>query len=617
MFITHTDRPETKRGGMRLSARPAVVGLLLVMAQTTAAFHVRMELQPDALEMGESAELVIMVQSEDPPGEPERPNIPGLRITGPRTEHTLSRTMINGVSEHRRFTTYRYTIIPLQPGEYTIGPITYTHANQTIEVPAQTLKVAPPSTLRGAQGHAQDLSDLVFARLSANKNQIYVHEEFILTIAIYSRGVNLGRDLSLMNMPDTGLSMQPFEELRATREIVDDQIFDVRRYQARIRPLTAGAIRFNPELRIQLLVPREERRGRSLFDDPFFRGMFSNMEAHPFDLELEPLAVVVRPLPDADRPNSFTGGVGLFDFSARATPAEVRPGDPITLSITIQGDGNMDTVAPPAIQESELFRVYPPRLTGTELNRAQSRGKKRYEQVIIPRSSEATEIPALPFSFFEPDTEQYQTITAGPFPLTMLEGDPSVSRVVRADDTVGDHRARIIGQDIVYLKPAPARWTHARTGSWHTRPAFLGLQTAPPILVLAVFVLARRRRALDTDIARARRYRAPRSARPGLRQAEKALASGSGDEFYNGMWAALTAYFGDRLNLPPGAVTTEEVQRVMSRNGLSSDHLDTIARLFAACDQRRFSGVTTAPASMKQHLDEFRCILKACERVKT
>ena len=583
--------------------------------QAVHAFHVRMELEPAVLEIGESAELAIVVQSTDVPGEPERPNIPGLRIGGPSVEHTLSRTMINGVSEHRRFTTYRYTIIPLQPGEYTIGPLSYTHNEETVELPAKTLRVASPGDAAGTRGDVQELSDLVFAKLIVNREQVYVNEAFTLTIAIYSRGLNLGRDVSLMNMPDTGISTQPFQELRSAREIVDNHVYDVRRYQTQIRPVTAGTIRFAPELRIQILVPRDERRGRSLFDDPFFRGMMSNMEAHPFDLALAPLEVAVRPLPDADRPDTFTGGVGAFEFSAQASPTEVRPGDPITLSMLIQGEGNMDAVAPPGVRDSDRFRAYPPRLINKDLDRSQSRGRKLYEQVIIPRTDDVGEVPPLHFTYFDPNAEAYQTITAGPFTLVMQEGDPSVSRVVHADDTTADRQTRIVGRDIVYLKPAPSRWLNLREGPWYSRPTFLAVQTAPPLLVLAVFLLARRWRAMDGDVARARRYRAPRSARPGLRRAEKAVAHGAEDEFYNGLWAALTAYFGDRLNLPPGSVTAEDVLAVMTRGGLDPDNLVAIERLFAACDQRRFGAAATDPNQRHELLNEFRRLLKVCEKV--
>lgn len=608
--------PETRKRGLLRGRLALAACLLLVGAPIASAFHVRMELQPEAMRMGESAELAIIIQSSDTPGEPALPDIPGLRIGRPSTEHSFSMTIVNGSRQEQRFTTYRYRIIPLQPGEYTIGPLSYTHENQTVEVPAKTLRVVAPGDESGRGGQVRELSDLVFATLEVDKEQIYVQESFTLTITIYSRDVNLGRDVSLVNMPDSGIATQPFQELRTTREVVRNEVYDVRRYQTQIRPLTAGTIRFDPELHIQILVPRNDRRGRGLFDDPFFQGVFSNMEAHPFELELAPAEVLVRALPDANRPDSFSGGVGAFDFNVRVDPLEVRPGDPITLSMMIQGEGNMDTVSPPSVQESDLFRVYPPRLTNKDLDRSQSRGRKLYEQVIIPRTDKAGEVPPLHFTYFDPRTEEYKSIARGPFALTIQEGDPSISRVVRADDASMDHQTRIVGQDIVYLKPAPKRWWAIHNGPWYSRPVFLGLQAVPPALVLAVFLFTRRLRAMDADMARTRRYRAPRSARPGLRRAEKAIRREADDEFFDGLWAALTAYFGDRLNLPPGSVSAHEVMAAMQADGLDEEQLAAIHRLFDACEQRRFAGVKMDTSRMQMLLIEFRRLLKACEKVK-
>ncbi len=604
--------------GWRCVRHAIVLVLPFVLACRSYAVHVRMELAPEAVEIGESADLAFIIEADDvgQPAPPELPEIAGLRVGRPSVEQTFSRTEVNGVLEHRRSTTYRFRIVPLQPGEYVIGPFAYEHDGEVFELPARTLRVVAPRHADGREESVHDLSDLVFATLEVDRDRVYIHEPFTLTLAIYSRELNLGRDVSLMNLPDTGISTQPFQELRPVREIVGDRIYDVRRYQTQIRPLTSGTIHLAPELRIQVLVQRSRERGRGPFDDPFFRGFFSNYDAHPIELSLDPVEVIARPIP-AERPASYTGGVGSFDFSVRVQPKEVRAGDPITLTIMIEGEGNMDAVAAPSLQDSDLFRVYPPRLTNQDLNRALTRGRKLYEQVIIPRTEEAREVPPLEFSYFDPRRERFETVVQGPFELAISPADPAETRVVRGDDVTGERATRVVGHDIMYLMPAPNRWANAQDGPWYVRPTFLALQTLPPALVLAVLLFARRRRALDADVALARRYRAPRSARRGLRQAEQALRNHSVSDFHDGVWLALTAYFGNRLNLPPGSVTVDEVQRVMREKGMDEKTLKAIGYLFADCEHMRFARGTIEPGQMRTMLEDFRNVLKACERVKT
>jgi hypothetical protein len=588
--------------------------LAALAAAPAWALQVQVDVRPNVIRMGESAELIFTIQAADSAAEPRLPDVAGLRFGTPRVEQRFSMQTVNGRMTEQRSTIYRYAILPTQPGTYEIGPLTYRHAGQQVTLPTRTLQV-----VMGDQTTNQNvqLEDLVFARLEVNKDRIYVHEPLSLTISIYSREVNIGREVTLINMPESGIQSQPFQELRTTREVVDNNVFDVRRYQTKIRPLTAGTLRFAPGLRVQLLVPRAQQSRRGMFNDPFFGGLFTNMEAHPLDLNLPPVDVVVQSLPEANRPADFSGGVGRFNLQTRIEPDTVQPGDPITLTILLEGEGNMDAVAPPSIEDSDLFRVYPPRLTTKELDQSQSRGRKVYEQVIIPRTATSDTIPALRFHYFDPQTEAYQTLTRGPFPLTLEAGETVAGRVVRGASEERAPATRVLGEDIIYLKPLPADGLRRTAANRLGTPMLLTLQILPAMALLAVWWQQRRRRALDADVAKARRYRAPRSARPGLTAAETAIRQADQRAFFDALWSALTAYFGDRLNLPAGAVTGTQVQQTMQAAGLGDANLDRINRLFEACEQQRYAGVAITTAAMETLLADCKQILKACEKVKT
>lgn len=590
---------------MRVSA----IWCCLIVAQAANALSVRMELRPEIIRLGESAHLVISVEGADRGPQPQLPAVTGLRIGGPSIEQSVSTTLINGRLERQQSVNYRFSVVPLEPGDYELGPLTYRHANQTIRVPAKTLRVVAGDA---AGSEPASISDMVFAEISASKENVFVNQSFAVTIAIYSRGVNLGRNISLANMPDSGMQTQPFQEMQTGREVVHGNVYDVRRFQALIRPLTAGTIRFEPGLRVQVLVPRRQQQR-----DPFFQGFFSNTDAHPLDLPVAPLDVVVRSLPETDRPASFTGGVGEFRFNARVQETEVRPGDPITVTILIEGQGNIDTMGAPSVAESDHFRVYPPRVMHSDINPAANRGRRVFEQVVIPRTSESHTIPPLTFSYFDPDAGRYQTITSGPLPLNLLEADAADQRVVRAGGATLDHQARIVGQDIRYIKPAPARWTIAGHTPWYATRLFRIAQSLPLLAFIAVMLLARRRRVFDADAALARRYRAPRNARAGLKQAAKGLERNDEGDFYNGLWSALSAYFGDRLNLPSGAVTADVVIPAMLRQGLDPEKSAVLEQVFDACEQHRFGRIATEPEMKQNLLTQARLLLKACERISS
>ena len=614
VIIANEGRPRPRPVRSAGARRRRVVLLACALAGSALGLDVRMELEPEVLRMGESARLRVVMEGVDRASPPNLPSVDGLRFSGPSVEQSFRMSDVNGVREQRRTLTYTYGVMPLRPGEFTVGPFSYTHNRQTVELPARTLRVVVPAGEAGQPSAVSDLSDLVFAEVVVSKDEVYVNEPFTLTLVLYTSRVNLGREISLTGMPDEGLEIQPYQELRATREVIENEVYDVRRYQTQVRPLTAGTIRFEPEMVVQLLVERAARRQPG-FDQSLFRGWLSNMEAHPLELRPAPAEVVVRSLPPSGRPEGFSGGVGRFSFELALDPSRVQVGDPVTLTLRLEGEGNIDAVGVPELPESDAFRAYPARLVSSDLDRAGYRGRKVYEQVIIPRTEEATEVPALIFSYFDPAEHGYRTIARGPLALEVQAADPDAGRTVRADRTDAARVARLVGDDIRYLQSAPPRWTSIDRGL--EQPGFWAWQGLPVAAVLLAWGLGRRRRALSSDVARARRYRAPRAARSGLRRAEKALLKQDETAFYEGLWKALVEYFGHRLNWPAGSVTGDAVGRALQQQGLDEEQRQRVEGLFTACEQRRFAGVRSGPEAMRERLDDFRRVLKACERVKS
>ena len=179
----------------------------------------------------------------------------------------------------------------------------------------------------------------------------------------------------------------------------------------------------------------------------------------------------------------------------------------------------------------------------------------------------------------------------------------------------------ILGSDIVYLKPPPTRWPDVAGAGTLPRGFFWSLQALPGLALVGVYLAVRRREQMSRDVARARRLRAPRSARPALRKAEQALAQGQRREFVDALWEALAAYLGNRLNLPAGAVTPDVVVSRLEQSALPQDGIARTRDLLSFCDQERYGQGAAAlsetdRALLVEQLDALRGILKACEKVR-
>jgi len=123
----------------------------------------------------------------------------------------------------------------------------------------------------------------------------------------------------------------------------------------------------------------------------------------------------VLPIPSDGKPRDYRGAVGRYRIITQADTKAVDAGDPVTLRIGVLGDGRMDLVqAPPLSEVSELttgFKVEDP-LAGFVQDYT-----KIFVTTIRPRSPDVTEIPPIPFSFFDPEKKAYETVYSDPIPL--------------------------------------------------------------------------------------------------------------------------------------------------------------------------------------------------------
>lgn len=184
-------------------------------------------------------------------------------------------------------------------------------------------------------------------------------------------------------------------------------------------------------------------RGLTAFAGPFMctvrglavervtRSFFSHTRSAPVSFRTTTADLAVRALPRAGRPADFSGAVGRFILTGSAEPLTVAPDDLVTLSYTLTGSGWLAeaTLDPPDMGPD--FKCYPPRTTVRET----SPPKIVLEQVVIPLSTNATEIASPRFSYFDPAAAIYRTATLDPARLIFGQAVTNAPAVRRIDAT--------------------------------------------------------------------------------------------------------------------------------------------------------------------------------------
>lgn len=604
--------------------RVGLTALLCLAAMASAADpQVRFDIQPRLIEMGETATARLTIDGAAQAPAPSLPTVDGLRISSAGTQSSF--TM--GTGGRSQSITHTYRLFPTRTGAFTLGPWTYRIGKKEYPLPAVTLKVVASKQSNGQNEQVNDISDILFARLTAQPDEVYAHQPFDLVLEIYHRGLNIGRDIALQDLPDEGLDIEPFQELQPGRKVINGTLFEVRRFRTRIRPLTSGDFLINPRLRVPIRIPRERRRSHSFFDDPFFNfggSLFGDAyRTQQVDITPAPAEIQVLALPDDEQPEAFGGAVGQFNMEVDITPSIVQAGDPVTVQIRITGQGNLDRITLPNIEPGPEFKSYDIRLTDQQLNNARDSGTLTFEQVLIPKSGAVASIPAIRFVFFDPDQKSYVVLEKGPFPLEVSEATGHSMELTPGIAGSGDERRpQILGQDIVYLKPAPKNLHPVTPVEYWRSTGFRALLLAPALAALGVYLYARRREYLDRDRAAARRLAAPKQARKQLDNVRKALEAGRITEAYDALFAAAVDYFSHRLNLAPGEVSREIIRTALRKAGLTAE-AESLDRMLEQCEQARYGMGAMDAADRSLDLDKaadhMRTLLRTCEkhRLKT
>lgn len=573
---------------MRLPCSRTFFALTLVFAFSAAvanALNVEMQIEPRVLRLGESTTCKIILHDASGVQAPSLPALSGFDIVSTGQEQSFQ--FNNGRRSSQ--VAYTFQLTPQAAGDFQIGPFRYDTGRGVVNIPAIQVQVLPQSN-SGTPQQAQQLSDLIYATLTVNRPTIYTHEVFDLTLSLYTQsGLSIDRNVGLVDFETTGLSLDGFQEVGGSREAVNGTIYDVRRFKTRVTALAAGTFNLSPRLRVNVVVPGDRSRRRDpFFGDSFFDGFFNRVETRPQIVETRPLALQISDLPTDGRPSSFSGAVGRYSFDVTASPLDLRVGEPITLTMRIQGNGSMDAISAPKVNISDDFRSYDARL----IEQQPDAGLKTFEQVLIPRKADIKELPAISFSYFNTDRGKYETIVRGPFPLTLAPAPAGAATpVVQAANAASIPATPApLGSDLVYLKAPPRHWKRAQETTSGVLNMNVAINALPALALIAVFGYVRRQEHAQQNPHEGRRRRAPRKARAGLAQCNQFIKAGNIQGAAQALSDALGQFYGPLLNLPPGKISSEEVCRRLEERGFSQDNSLALQNVFATCERLRYSG---------------------------
>ena len=583
---------------------------LACVAASAQGVEFTAEVDQNKIGLGSAVQLTLTVSGTQDVTEVPAPAVDGLNIRylGPATRISI----VNG--QYSSFKSFMYSVLPLRTGRFTIPPVSITVNGVTHTTEPVAIEVTDQSGASASEaspGISTSVDDKIFLVLKLPKEQVYVNERLPVKVLLFVADLSVA-DVHFPELSQPGVDVAKFGQPQQYDQVVNGTRYHIVEFNTDIYSTRTGDITIGPVTLDCNIVARSAGGraplGGTIFDDDFFNTFFDRYDKRPMTLRSKTSALKVLPLPEENKPADFSGAVGQFDLDVSLGPAQVNVGDPVTVKMDLGGQGNIKAVQPPAFTKVENFKVYDPQIK-------EENGSKKLEQVLIPESEQVTEVPAVRFSYFDPTLQKYQTLTKGPFPVTVRKPKTDTGLTVVGPTGAGEVAAptpQVLGQDIVFIKESPGTFYVIGERFYRTLPFYFTV-----ILFLGLWVffygVYRQTYRMTTDVAYARRLLAPKEARHDLLAAKRLQDAQDAGKFYDALFRALQKYLGNKLHLPAGSVTFETVQpKLVGR--IEGKWLEEVRQAFAECDAIRYAPARSNTESRAESYARVQRIIDALER---
>ena len=556
-------------------------------------------------------------------------------IAGPYTSQSSSTSFVNGKRTSSFTLTYTYTLMASKEGTFTIPPATikvdgeqYTSNGVRISVlppdqPSNASAASQPAsnsgsgqTAKGGQtsNSTSDLSSNIFMRTLVSKTKVHEQEAILLSYKLYFAGVDVAQLTNNTRLPEfKGFLKQELEigEIQTELEHYNGRNYQTAvLYRTLLFPQRSGDITIDPAQFEALLRVQNRAQVRSIFDD-FFNSYTTATKA----LTSPGVTIHVSALP-AGKPMGFSGGVGQFNISSAISSTDLQANEAVTLTLTIQGAGNMKLLKTPAVDWPEGFEVYDPKVTNNFRNSTSGvSGTKTIEYLAIPRAGGTYAIPPIQFSYYDTQADDYKTLTTPEYTLHIARSANEEANAAVVNNFVQKEDIQQLGSDIryIYANELPEFKIRQSTVTFGTL-AFWLCYLVPALLAALLFIIFRKKIKENADITRVRYKKANKVAQRRLKTAEQLLKADNKTAFFEEIERAAWTYLSDRLSIPTAQLNKENIAQILAAKGVAEALIKDVLHVLSTAEFARYA--PTSDHAMQDIYNDTTKIINQLENCK-
>ena len=521
------------------------------------------------------------------------PEVGGCKLLyGPSKSSSYSSQWVNGVSSSSSSEEYTMVYRADQAGKYTVGAATVSVGGRQYSTKPFTIEILPPdrsaqsSSNRGSQSVQIDNANTqtagkqvsskdLFVRIILSKSNVYEQEAVVCTIKLYTK-YQISQFIANIQPSYNGFLIEELPVSPNLNEIehVNGENYMVAELKKCILfPQQSGKLTITSGTYDVTVVQYEQ------FRTPF--GIMRQPVEKQLQVKSNTSSVNILPLPEP-KPASFNGAVGNFTVSTEIKPQVLKTFEAATYSYIIRGSGNIKYLKSPTIGFPSQFDVYDPQ---NNINAKPSgntvSGTVTIDYTFIPQFVGKYEIPGTEFTYFNPATRKYETLTTQKYDLTVAKGSGAASQAPKG----GIEQKN---RDILHIKTGDL---HLKQEHSYAVEGFgYWLWYIVPLLLLAA-VLFYYRKALKarSDMQLMRTKRANKVAQKRLRAAKQWMRAGDKNKFYAEVLTALWGYLSDKIQIPVSELNKENISAELTNYGATDEVIAAVIEVLNNCEFAQYA----------------------------
>lgn len=316
----------------------------------------------------------------------------------------------------------------------------------------------------------------------------------------------------------------------------------------------------------------------------------------------------VKPLPEAGKPEDFTGAVGNFDFKVTPSKTTIKNGESIQLTVSVSGKGNLKLFNLPKPEVPAALEMYDPEhKENVQVPLTGMTGSISDVYTIVPNAKGKFPIKGLTFSWFDPSTGKYYTKTSDEITIDVL--NVPASATAAANQPKNAKQQLQPGETFRYIATTTSLRAQGED-DFYGSVLFYTLLVLPFAFVPVIVLARKKKEAYDSDVEGNKVRTNNKLAKKYLTAARKEL--GKKEPFYLALEKALHNFLKAKLRIETSELSRDNIRELLLSRKADPDTVNDFSRIMDSCEFARYA--PSSDTAMNQDYESAVSVITKLEK---